>query len=430
MKQLQFLSLKALAKLFCMVALLSATSCARTADDIDISKEISQERKMEPDASIEGRTVQLFSSLYANTLRNGEEPILSSLDSTDTDSPDTKLYLANFTNGGFMLFRDGGGEEMDVIGHSDKSSLHFSDAEENPILAQIFRTSSSNQGFVGDLGVSDPDLPPKDPILREFPKYQIEHQSSPYIEWIFVPKTYQYFGQEYPFNSYIHKWSITSENIAAGCGPIAIVTLLSHYEMQAGGSNVDWKKLKAKYNDDRAEDSGLTEDTELLNELRFLVKDAWSYAHFWSMGYFTMSTAANVSGYLRRAGFSVRYEKDYKAFEVCNILRAKHQPFILRGWSKDEDGKKAHYWVVDGFAQRVHKESGHVIESLGATPKPYETEVIDATYIHCTWGWNGSKNGWFYPIVINDKQGKKDYELRSSHPKGEYYDISTFYISK
>ena len=94
------------------------------------------------------------------------------------------------------------------------------------------------------------------------------------------------------------------------------------------------------------------------------------------------------------------------------------------------DGKKAHYWVVDGFAQRVHKESGHVIESLGATPKPYETEVIDATYIHCTWGCNGSKNGWFYPIVINDKQGKKDYELRSSHPKGEYYDISTFYISK
>ena len=54
MKQPQFLNLKALAKLFCMVALLSATSCARTADDIDISTEIPQERKMEPDASIEG----------------------------------------------------------------------------------------------------------------------------------------------------------------------------------------------------------------------------------------------------------------------------------------------------------------------------------------------------------------------------------------
>lgn len=137
MKQTKFLNLKALAKLFCMVALLSATSCARTADDIDLSKEIPQERKMVPDTSIEERIVQLFSSLYESTLRNGEKPILSSLDSTDTDSPDTKLYLANFTNGGFMLFRDGGGEKMDVIGHSDKSSLHFSDAEENPILAQI-----------------------------------------------------------------------------------------------------------------------------------------------------------------------------------------------------------------------------------------------------------------------------------------------------
>lgn len=72
MKQAKSLNLKALAKLFCMVALLSATSCARTADDIDLSKEIPQERKMVPDTSIEERIVQLFSSLYESTLRNGE----------------------------------------------------------------------------------------------------------------------------------------------------------------------------------------------------------------------------------------------------------------------------------------------------------------------------------------------------------------------
>ncbi len=95
MKQRQFSSPKVLAELFCTAALLSVTSCTRTAGDIDISKEIPQDRDMERDMSIEGRTVQLFSSLCEDTLRDGGNPTLSSLDSSETDSPDTKLYLAN-----------------------------------------------------------------------------------------------------------------------------------------------------------------------------------------------------------------------------------------------------------------------------------------------------------------------------------------------
>lgn len=212
MKQPKFLNLKTLEKLFCIVAFLSTTSCARTADDIDLSKEIPQERKMVPDTSIEERTVQLFSSLYESVLRNGEEPILSSLDSTDTDSPNTKLYLANFTNGGFMLFRDGGEEEM------------------------------------------------------------------------------------------------------------------------------------------------------------------------------------------------------------------------LLGWCDESDGKKGHYWVVDGLAQQMKKQYGYTLQSPFSERVPYETEIAIRNFVHCTWGWYGYKNGWFAPHVINDNN--EVAELRSSHPNGEYYNISTFHIWK
>lgn len=426
MKQSKFLNLKTLEKLFCIVAFLSATSCARTADDIDLSKEIPRERKMVPDTSIEERTVQLFSSLYESTLRNGEKPILSSLDSTDTDSPNTKLYLANFTNGGFMLFRDGGEEEMDVIGHSDKSSLHFSDAEENPILAQIFRTSSSSQGFVGDRGVSDPDLPPKDPILREFPKTIIESESEPYFKKWFEPNTYQYFGQDAPFNALMIK--PFSGVYSAGCGPIAIVTLLSHYEMQAGGSGVDWKRLKARYNNGTPSDTKLYNDISLLTQLRVLVKDAWKYAHLWATSDYTISSPSNVSKYLRRAGFNVAYVNDYKPREMCRILRDKHQPFILLGWCDESDGKKGHYWVVDGLAQQMKKQYGYTLQSPFSERVPYETEIAIRNFVHCTWGWYGYKNGWFAPHVINDNN--EVAELRSSHPNGEYYNISTFHIWK
>ncbi len=428
-----------LAKMFCMVTLLAVMSCTRTADVYDTAKETSQESKTKQEMSLEDKTIRLFSSLYNTSLRNGVTPTLSSLDSTNTESPDTKLYLANFSEGGFMLFRDGGGEEMEVIGHSDESSLHFSDGEENPILGQIFRTSAGHIGFPTPKPSPFPDPNPNPnpnpypggtpPALQDYPKTIIESKSEPYIVKDFKPNTYRYFGQESPFNSLIIK-PLGTGNYPAGCGPIAIATLLSHYEMQAGGSRIDWKRLKNNYNYGPAEEVNLYYDIGLLSQLRVLVKDAWQYAHLWSTDSFTLSTPDNISGYLKRAGFNISYVKEYKPGKICQILRDKHQPFILLGWSQDDDGKQGHYWVVDGLARRVHKEYGYTIESPGATPEPFESEVSDNYYIHCTWGWNGSSNGWFAPRVINDDEGISDHELRSTHPKGEYYNISTFYIWK
>lgn len=426
-------------RMFCVVILLAVMSCTRTADIYDSTKEISRESKTKQEMSLEDKTIHLFSSLYSTSLRNGVTPTLSSLDSTKTESPDTKLYLANFSEGGFMLFRDGGGEEMEVIGHSDESSLHFSDGEKNPILGQIFRTSAGHIGFPtpkpSPFPNPNPDPNPNPypgdtpPALQDYPKTVIESKSEPYIVKDFEPNTYQYFGQESPFNSLIIN-PLGRKSCPAGCGPIAIATLLSHYEMQAGGSRVDWKRLKDNYNYETAEDVNLYYDISLLSQLRVLVKDAWHYAHLWSTDSFTLSTPDNISGYLERAGFNVTYVKGYKPGKICQILRDKHQPFILLGWSQDNDGKQAHYWVVDGLARRVHKEYGHTIAYLGATPEPYESEVSDNYYIHCTWGWYGDGNGWFSPRVINDNEGISDDELRSTHPKGEYYNISTFHIWK
>lgn len=435
MKQLRSSVLKTMLLLSFMVMMLSVFSCTREAEVYNSPEKGSPQKSTEQELSIEVRAEQLFSSLYANSLRNVSSPELLSIDSMETEFPATKLYLANFNDGGFMLFRDGGGEQMEVLGHSDQSSLHFSDATENPILAQIFRTSTYAPVPLNPYPptpapdpMPNPDPSPElPPSFRDFPKTIIESKSEPYIKKYFDPNTYKYFGQGRPFNNYIGK---SSEDIPAGCGPIAIVTLLSHYEMQAGGSNIDWKLIKQQYNNGSAVRCGLRDNADLMHQLRLIVKDAWKYARLWSTGSYTLSSPANVSGYLKRAGFNVAREKRYVPQTVCRILRDKHQPFILLGWSRDDDGKQGHYWVVDGYAEKVHKEYGYRIDSFGAEPRPIEQEVHDASYIHCTWGWDGSYNGWFSPRVINYKEGIPDSQLRSTHPKGEYYDISTFHIWK
>ena len=418
-------SRKALFLLSSAIAISVVCSCTRTADIIATPAVDFQQAE----ATLEERTEQLFSSLFGGNLRNGETATLSSLDSMETDDSETQLYLANFAGGGYLLFRDGGKEQMNVIGMSDNASLRFSDAVENPILGQIFQASASGlQDVSTDFDVLGPSGPRPPHIPTDYyPKEVVDSVYPSYLNEAFKPNTYQYFRQEWPFNCYIYKKASVHETFPAGCGPIAIVTLLSHYEMQAGGSNVDWKRLKDRYNGNDPNYSSLVQDKELIHQLRLLVKDAWKYAHIWTTSSFTMSTPKNVAGYLRRAGFNVAYDKKYDPRAICRILEEKHQPFILLGWARDSDGKQGHYWVVDGVAYREYKKTGRIYKYLGDTGTPFE-RTTRKPYIHCNWGWHGDSNGWFTPWVINENQGTPT--LRSSRPYGEYYDISTFHIWK
>lgn len=383
---------------------------------------------------IEARATALFVELNQGTLREGSAVTISSIDSMETTTPDTKLYATNFEDGGFLLFRDGGEEEMNLLGYSEASTLHLSDCEEHPILQQIILNSTkmTPDGFSTELlppnnGDTPPGTPsePKPPRIdfdiREFNTEVITSQTYYAKNW-FEPQTYLFFNQRTPFND------LVKDQHLAGCGPIAIATILSHYEKQAGGSQVDWGLLKRKYNNSYWDVETLKdENPKLLLELQRLVADAWLYAHILSTKGYTMSTPANVAGYLRRAGFHVAYQHEYNSKKVCNDLKRKHQPFILMGWNKKNKKKKAHYWVVDGLRQKMLKESGYTTNSITGEVRSFErTSSTPYYHIHCTWGWGGNYNGWFNPQVINPYEPVE--ELRSSHPSGEYYNFWTFFI--
>lgn len=379
--------------------------------------------------SIEERAIDLFAGICHKGLRGNHSVSLSSIDSTETNTPDTKLYVANFDEGGFLLFRNGGEEQMTLLGFSESSSLQLSDAEDNPALKQVISNGVSmafsdfNKEIIPSPPIipGDPNRPPRNPWDEPDIFETVITSRSKYVKYWFEPQTYQYFNQRSPFNGHI------KDGHLAGCGPIAIATILSHYEKQAGGSQINWKLLKEKYNSSpRNIDDLQRESPELLFEMQRLVADTWLYAHILSTESFTMSSRANVANYLKRAGFNVAYQHKYDAKEVCTTLKEKHQPFILMGWSKDEQGKKGHYWVVDGVAQQITKEVGYTKNKKDGTKTPGEWHIPGKYYIHCTWGWGGHRNGWFNPQLINKNEGKQD--LRSDHPQGEYYDLWTYFI--
>ena len=71
--------------------------------------------------SIEERAIDLFAGICHKGLRDNQSVSLNSIDSTETNTPDTKLYIANFNEGGFLLFRNGGEEQMTLLGFSESS---------------------------------------------------------------------------------------------------------------------------------------------------------------------------------------------------------------------------------------------------------------------------------------------------------------------
>lgn len=67
--------------------------------------------------------------------------------------------------------------------------------------------------------------------------------------------------------------------------------------------------------------------------------------------------------------------------DSLRFMLEQNRPVIMGGWSLSELNN-SHYWVVDGINM-----------------------TASSCLIHCNWGWNGSKNGWFSKNCINPNVG-------------------------
>lgn len=409
--------------------------------------------------TIETVAIETFQTL-TNGLRNSHNTTLESIDSLLNADPDNSLYLANFSEGGYLLFGKNN-QATNIIGFSEGGTLHFGDSIKASFLGDIFAQSQMHlsnwnpqTGLIGDNGPNyDPDRFPK-----EFYRTEVQPVITPY-----EPSCFRYFDQGEPFNRYLLHRGKEGVHIPAGCGPIAIATIFSHYKKQGiAKQQIDWDLLLSKYNEPRKsvyllhkEDEEyrknhpeeLTKETpeerskrhDLIDKLAKMIADISNNAYLIRDTGYTLTPKYLLKAYLRNTGFNAE-EEDYNHRELISYLQKEKRPVILFGWSKDkkagEENKretKPHYWVVDGYKARPTNEYKKIYKS--------PTEVIDwffnRTYydyfVHCAWGWGGGKwEGYFNYEVFNPNKNlsQNDTTLRSAGKQdGDYFKVDIIKVT-
>lgn len=384
---------------------------------------------------------QTFSMLTGG-LRNGEV-VLNSLDSLP-NSQANSLYLANFDQGGFLLFGTMK-NRVEVIGFSESGEMNFSDTVKAPFLESLFGQAQihlNNINPVLDLG----DGPKKPKITYPYALYRTEEHS---IEHIYLPSCFRYFDQGYPFNKYLLHRGKPGVHTYAGCGPIAIATIFSHYRKQGiGGSQIDWELLFRKYNIPMQSKFLLSEfyvmgvvdsfsttyrdsvlRDQLVDQLAIMIEDISRKSFFYRDKENTITLNYQLRAYLRMTGFSVLQES-YNPDDLISYLEREKRPVILFGWTK-EGRKLAHYWVVDGLAKRTVAEYIKCINAPGQEEDWKFNDYYHCYFVHCNWGWGGADkdgrryDGYFNYKVFNSEKIVENDKLRSADKpnNGDYYDV-------
>lgn len=116
-----------------------------------------------------------------------------------------------------------------------------------------------------------------------------------------------------------------------------------------------------------------------------------------------------------------------------------HDDGILFMGSKPELGSgPGHAWLIDGYNHYKIKQSiynGHptLLDPTGENNKEFIREnILENTYVHINWGWNGNSNGFYYDGIFDTS---RYYKLDDENSKGiNNYDLSysktCFIVSK
>ena len=121
--------------------------------------------------------------------------------------------------------------------------------------------------------------------------------------------------------------------------------------------------------------------------------------------------------YMQNVGYNVSDLDDYDVNNVVNNLKCGNKIVYMNGYAryyhvgffirKYVDG---HAWVVDGYIDEVKNNK-------------------QSYYLHCNWGWGGTKNGYFLNNVFNAEQNPPYND--NAQTRGNYqYNLETAIFTK
>ena len=123
---------------------------------------------------------------------------------------------------------------------------------------------------------------------------------------------------------------------------------------------------------------------------------------------------------LQYYGINATSLSDYNGTDVINQLRKGNRIIYMRG-----DGRYYHVWVI--FRKYV---DGHawVVDGYIRSIKGWDVKY----YLHCNWGWDGNKNGYFLRDIFDTEEGPAYYD--DGTPTRSYsnyqYNLKTSVICK
>ena len=309
---------------------------------------------------------------------------------------DSLFYVVNFTdNQGFAVAAADDRETPVYAYIEDGNYSGYSSDEDNPgfdafmnalIEQEIYERFYDQGNGIGEGGDDDDDDD------DEFPQEdETGGGGGVYLPDRFIvqsPLLVTKWGQGY-FNNYN---MYCPDGSPTGCVVTAMAQICSYLESPNsvnwaqngtfGGSPLDWPVIKLSpypYGESQ---------NQVAHLMRFL--GVAFNADYSSDG--TSVDSGDAIDAMRNFGHNVSNLTDYDAINVVETLSQGNRIIFMRGnaryyhvafvFRRYVDG---HAWVVDGYIDQVENRERSI-------------------YVHCNWGWDGQKNGYFLSSVLNAEQ--------------------------
>lgn len=340
------------------------------------------------------RVIESVESVSSMQTRNGEE------------SP--ALYLINYAdNSGFALI-GANKEAYDIYAISDEGRLNTTDTIGNEPLKVFLEKAIFHAAGMANAPASDAET--QDQIVVGGFQYTITNQVEPMLT-----ENVAKWHQGYPYNIYCYDPN-PSYRKSVGCGAICLGQLMTFYEHSVnrhikfthkdfGEVTMNWKNFATADIEDPYTRQDFFELTKSLRIVGDLLGCRYTNENTW-----TNSDSQDFLKVMVKLGYINQNEVflDQPLNDVLSSVKVFMKdgkngfdpaPLIFAGVQQGHE--IGHFWVVDGFVERRHRNTA-----------PNPMYINDPILFHCVWGQSsasGFNNGYYAYITESDMIEAQEY---------------------
>lgn len=328
---------------------------------------------------------------------------------SDSINLDTMLYIVNFADSAGFVIAGTDDRENSIYAYIEEGNYSWGDSDTHNSGFAAFLYALLESKSYNDKG--------------NFEEHQDEYEGhgggggnyKPSKFEVMSPLLVTKWSQKKPYNTY-------TPNEYTGCVVTAISQICSFleapvnvqwsYKNTNGSATMNWGKIKTE-----CITNGGT-PTSTANQVAHLMRSlGLAFGAEYESGE-TGVDSDDAIEYMQNVGHLVSDLDDYDVNCVVNNLKSGNKIVYMRGnaryyhvgfvFRKYVDG---HAWVVDGYINEVKNNK-------------------QSYYLHCNWGWGGTKNGYFLNNVFNAEQNPPYNDNAKTRSNNYQYNLETAIFTK